>query len=110
MRRLVLVAVAVAVLAGAATAQARTLSMGQAERAARAAVAPAIVESVNCARQPGTSGRGALSRAFCEITHPSTDPAQVCRSFVLVRATKRAVRTQVLAAGVCLPVIETIEV
>jgi hypothetical protein len=110
MRRLVFLVVAVAALAAAGTVQARTLSMGQAERAARAAVAPALVESVACERQPGTSGRSALSRAFCEITHPSAEPAQVCRSFVLVRATKRELRTQVLAAGVCLPVIETIEV
>jgi hypothetical protein len=110
MRRLVFLVVAAAALAAAATAQARTLSMGQAERAARTAVAPAIVESVTCERQPGTSGRSALARAFCELTHPSADPAQVCRSFVLVHATKRAVRTQALAAGVCLPVIETIEV
>ena len=110
MRRLALLAVLVAALAGAATAQARPLSMAQAERAARAAVAPAIVESVSCERQPGTTGRAALSRAFCTITQPSADPGQVCRAFVLVRAGKRAVRAQVLAAGVCLPVIETIEV
>jgi hypothetical protein len=110
MRRLVLIVVAVAALAAAATAPARTLSMGQAERAARAALAPAIVDSVSCERQPGTSGRSALARALCTVTHPSADPAQVCRSFVLVRATSRAVRTQVLAAGVCLPVIDTIEV
>ena len=110
MRRLVFLVVAVAALAAAATAQARPLSMKQAERAARAAVAPAIVESVTCQRQPGTSGRAALSRAFCELSHPSADPAQVCRSFVLVRATRRGARREVLAVGVCLPVIETIEV
>jgi hypothetical protein len=110
MRRLAFLLVAVAALAAAATAQARPLSMAQAERAARAAVAPAIVESVSCERQPGTSGRTAQARAFCTVTHPSADPAQICRSFVLVRATRSAVRTQVLAAGVCLPVIETIEV
>ena len=110
MRRLVFLVVAVAALAGAATAQARPLSMGQAERAARAAVAPALVESVDCERQPGVTGRAALSRAFCTVTHPSAEPGQACRSFVLVRAGKGAVRTQVIAAGVCLPVIETIEV
>jgi hypothetical protein len=110
MRRLVSIMVAVAALAAAATAQARPLSMAQAERAAREAVAPAIVESVTCVRQPGATGRRALARAFCTVTHPSADPAQRCRSFVLVRATRGAVRTQVLGAGVCLPVIETIEV
>jgi hypothetical protein len=110
MRRVAFLVVAVAALAAAATAQARPLSMGQAERAARAAVAPAIVESVGCERQPGTTGRSALSRAFCTVIHPSADPEQVCRSFVLVRATSRAARAQVLASGVCLPVIETIEV
>jgi hypothetical protein len=110
MRRLVFLAIAVAALAGAATAQARPLSMGQAERAARAAVAPALVESVTCERQPGVTGRAALSRAFCTVTHPAADPGLACRSFVLVHAVKGAVRAQVLAAGVCLPVIETIEV
>jgi hypothetical protein len=110
MRRLVLIAVAVAALACAATAQARTLSMGQAERAARAAVAPALVDSVTCERQPGVTGRAAVSRAFCTVTHPSADPDQACRSFVLVHATKAAVRADVIEAGVCLPVIETIEV
>jgi len=109
-RRLAFLVVAVAVLAAAATAQARPLSMGQAERAARAAVAPAVVQSVTCERQPGTSGRAALSRAFCTVTHPSADATQDCWSFVLVHATQRAVRTEVLAAGVCLPVIQTIEV
>ena len=110
MRRLVLIVVALAVLACAATAQARTLSMSQAERAARAAVAPALVESVTCERQPGITGRAAASRAFCTVSHPSAEPDQACRSFVLVHAVKGAVRAQVLQAGVCLPVIQTIEV
>jgi hypothetical protein len=110
MRRLAFLTVLVTALASAATAQARPLSMAKSERAARAAVAPALVESVTCERQPGVIGRAALSRAFCTVTHPSADPGQACRSFVLVHATKRVVRTQVLAAGVCLPVIETIEV
>jgi hypothetical protein len=110
MRRFVFLAVAVAALAAAATAQADPLSMAKAEHAARAAVAPALVESITCERQPGVTGRAALNRAFCTVTHPSAEPGQACRSFVLVRASKAAVRAQVLAAGVCLPVIETIEV
>ena len=110
MRTAIALMVALAALVGAASAQARPLSMSQAEQAARAAVAPAPVESVTCERQPGTTGRAAVSRAFCIVTHPSADPAQDCRSFVLVRATKRGVATQVLGAHVCLPVIQTIEV
>ena len=110
MRRLVFLVIMVAALAGAATAQARPLSIGQAERAARAALAPALVESVTCERQPGVTGRAALSRAFCTVAQPSAARGETCRSFVLVHATRRAVRTQVLSAGVCLPVIETIEV
>jgi hypothetical protein len=110
MRRLLFLAVAVAALATAATAQARPLSMTQAERAARAAVAPAVVRSVTCQRQPGTTGRAALRRAFCTVTHPSAHAGDACRSFVLVALRKGVVRTQVIGAGVCLPVIETIEV
>ena len=109
MKTAIALVAALTALAGAASAQARPLSMTAAERASRAAVAPAVVESVDCERQPGTTGRAALSRAFCTVFHPS-DPGDVCRSFVLVSKRHGTPQTRVLGSGVCLPVIETIEV
>ena len=61
MRRLLFLVVAVAALAAAATAQARPLSMGQAERAARAAVAPALVGPSPASASPASPGRAALA-------------------------------------------------
>ena len=90
---------ALTALAGAASAQARPLSMTAAERAARAAVAPAVVESVDCERQPGTTGRAALSRAFCTVFHPSDPGAQLATGVQPVRALEVGLHVSGFAAG-----------
>jgi hypothetical protein len=112
MRRAIALVVALAALTGAASAQARPLSMSEAERAARAAVAPASVENAVCERQPGTTGSVARRKAFCTLVLASTASGETCRTFVLVSAPKGrgSAQTSVLSSNVCLPTIQTIEV
>jgi hypothetical protein len=112
MKRAIALSVLLAALLGAASAQARPLSMTEAERAARAAVAPATVQNAACERQPGTTGQAARRKAFCTLVLASATSDETCRTFVLVSAPKGrgAARTSILGSNVCLPTLETIEV
>jgi hypothetical protein len=112
MRTAIALVVLLAALVGAAGAQARPLSMTDAERAARAAVAPATVRDAACERQPGTTGRVASRRAFCTLVLASPVSGETCRTFVVVGAPKGrgALQTSVLGSNVCLPTLDTIEV
>jgi hypothetical protein len=91
-------------LALAPSAGARTLGPGDAEAAARTAVAAHGIEAVRCfpaaTRPSGTSRR----RAVCLIAHPAAEGA-ICRSLVQVRAPRgRApLRVRVVRGPVCLP-------
>ena len=91
-------------LALAPSASARTLGPGDAEAAARAAVAAHGIEAVRCfpaAKRPaGTSRRHAL----CLIAHPAA-VGTICRSLVLVRAPRGrgSLRARVVRGPICLP-------
>ena len=83
---------------------ARGLSLAEAERATRAALAPIAVDAVYRFRAVSTERQSSRRRALCLVAHPAPK-GEICRSLVDVkrsRSDRGAVTARVIAGQFCM--------